>query len=65
MAAPRLHRRVLDNALYGGSGVLYEGEAELAALEGNEARAGLAGQIPPPRPTPPVPSIFEWQRENL
>lgn len=57
--------RVLDNALYGGSGVLYEGEAELGALEGNEARAGLAGQMPPPRPTPPVPSIFEWQRENL
>ncbi len=57
--------RVLDNALYGGNGAFYEGEAELAAMAGNEAHALPEGDTLPARPTPPVPSIFGWQRENL
>ncbi|MGD9497061.1 MAG: endopolygalacturonase, partial [Armatimonadota bacterium] len=57
--------RVLDNALYGGNGEFVAGLGEPALVEGNTAYPLLEGDALPPRPTPPVPSIFEWQRENL
>ncbi|MEW6359261.1 MAG: right-handed parallel beta-helix repeat-containing protein [Planctomycetota bacterium] len=51
---------IIDNLVLGGSGVLVAGKAEPAAAKGNTFRPfGDA-----PRPTPAVPSIFEWQRRN-
>ncbi|MGC9316808.1 MAG: right-handed parallel beta-helix repeat-containing protein [Armatimonadota bacterium] len=54
---------LIDNALYGGNGRLVEGMGEPAVMEGNEVHPLPEGDLPP-RPTPPVPSIYEWQLGN-
>ena len=51
---------ILDNLLYGGSGQIASGAARPAVLERNQAKP----PDEPPRPTPSVPSIFEWQRQR-
>jgi len=56
--------RLIDNALYGGNGEFVAGLGEPAVIEGNVAHPLLAGDALPPRPTPPVPSIYQWQVEN-
>ncbi len=55
---------VIGNALYGGNGELSAGMIEPAVLEENEVHPLPEGDLPP-RPTPPVPSIYEWQLENV
>lgn len=49
---------ILTNALYGGNAKVASGESAPLRAEGNQVRP-LAEA---PCPTPPVPSIFEWQR---
>ncbi len=50
-----------DNTVYGGHGTLIAGgEAALARNQNNKVRA-LTDTVPP-RPQPPVPSIYEWQQ---
>ncbi|NOZ24263.1 MAG: hypothetical protein GXP25_24570 [Planctomycetes bacterium] len=51
---------IYDNVILGGNGKLLEGRAKPAVNRTNTIRPfGDA-----PRPKPPVPSIFEWQRKN-
>lgn len=49
---------ILDNRLYGGNGTICAGLGVPAVEEGNQA---LTYEDSPPRPEPPVPSIYEWQ----
>jgi len=49
---------VLDNTLFGGNGQTVTGKAKPAVLEGNRTLPLTDA----PRPKPPVPSIYEWQR---
>ena len=51
---------ILDNKLYGGNGQIATGKAQPAVLERNQVLP-LADA---PRPKPPVPSIYEWQRSR-
>jgi hypothetical protein len=46
-----------DNRLYGGNGRIAAGSARPLVMEGNQAFPLGEG----PRPTPSVPSIYEWQ----
>jgi len=49
-----------DNRFYGGNGKLTSGKANAAIEESNEILPLSAA----PRPTPAVPSIYQWQRQN-
>jgi hypothetical protein len=51
---------ILDNTLYGGSGQIATGKASPAVLKGNRALPSADA----PRPMPPVPSIYEWQKNR-
>ena len=51
---------VVGNLVYGGNGKLYDGLADLELDEGNDLQALSDGA----RPSPTVPSIFEWQRRQ-
>ena len=51
---------LLDNLLYGGSGQLVSGKAPAATVQRNKTFP--LGN--PPRPTPAVPSIYEWQQRR-
>lgn len=51
---------MIDNTTTGGSGKTVEGTATLAVNRQNTQKP--AGSLE--RPTPPVPSIFAWQRQN-
>jgi len=53
---------IVNNRLHGGSGKPLTGPAKPAKLSANTA-APLAAD-PPPRPTPSVPSIYEWQKTH-
>jgi len=53
----------VDNAVYGGRPQLSTGLGRLARNAGNVSRP-MQTELPP-RPTPAVPSIFEWQREHV
>lgn len=53
---------LIDNDFVGGAGI-YAGAAELAVDRDN--RFAPPGEEPPPRPVPPVPSIYEWQKANV
>ena len=51
---------VTENTLYGGNGKIVSGKTEPTLVEDNKA-------LPPgsaPRPTPKVPSIYEWQLQQ-
>ena len=52
---------IVGNKLYGGNGRFASGLGKPAELEGNEAFPLEDA----PRPTPTVPSIYEWQQENV
>ncbi len=52
---------VIQNKLYGGNGEFLAGFGKEATELGNEA---LPLSAEAPRPQPPVPSIFQWQRDN-
>jgi hypothetical protein len=49
-----------DNRLYGGNGKMASGQAQPLVIEGNQAFP--LGEAP--RPSPVVPSIYEWQRNR-
>jgi hypothetical protein len=51
---------IIDNRLYGGSGDVAAGKSEPEVLKGNKTLPLTDA----PRPTPGVPSIYEWQREH-
>lgn len=52
---------VIGNRVYGGNGKITSGLAEPLVFEGNEAlESGDA-----PRPSPDVPSIYEWQQQHV
>jgi hypothetical protein len=53
---------LIDNRVYGGSGKLASGQGEPEVQRNNVL---LPATESPPRPQPPVPSIFAWQRRNL
>jgi hypothetical protein len=53
---------LIDNTFYGAAGV-YAGTAELAVERGN--RLLRLEETTPPRPVPDVPSICEWQKDNI
>ena len=53
----------LGNIVYGGSGRLCAGLGRLARDEGNVLKP--AQPELPARPTPAVPSIFQWQRDQV
>jgi len=53
---------LIDNRIYGGSGQLVSGSGEPALERDNRL---LPATEDPPFPEAPVPSIFEWQRQNL
>jgi len=55
--------RATNNRIYGGNGALLGGKGGLTEDTGNELRP-LPAEGAPARPTPAVPSIFEWQRAN-
>jgi hypothetical protein len=48
---------LLDNQLYGGSG-FYSG------LPPIDESGNRVVTVPPPRPTPPVPSIYQWELDH-
>jgi hypothetical protein len=51
---------IIGNKLYGGNGRLTVGKAKPTVFEDNKAfPLGDA-----PRPTPKVPSIYEWQQKQ-
>jgi hypothetical protein len=52
---------ILDNQFYGGNGKILTGPAQAAVVKGNRTLP-LSN---PPRPTPAVPSIYDWQRAQL
>lgn len=52
---------ILDNRILGGSGQLVAGPGKPAVDTGNRF---LRLTAKPPAATPPVPSIFQWQRER-
>ncbi len=51
---------IVGNRLYGGNGQFVAGKAKAAVMEGNQAFP--LGEAP--RPQPPVPSIYAWQKER-
>ena len=52
---------IIGNKLYGGSGKTVSGKTKPALVKNNETfQPGSA-----PRPTPKVPSIYEWQLRNV
>jgi len=51
---------VRDNRLYGGNGQIAAGQARPLVMDGNQVLPLGDG----PRPTPPVPSIYEWQQNH-
>lgn len=51
---------VRNNRLYGGNGRIAAGPVQPLVMEGNQAFP----QGDAPRPTPPVPSIYEWQQNQ-
>ena len=51
---------IIGNRLYGGSGRFLAGKANPAVIKNNKALA-LSDA---PRPTPKVPSIYEWQNKR-
>ncbi len=53
---------LIDNAAYGAKS-LYAGSADLAVDRGN--RLLPLPSTEPARPTPPVPSIYEWEKANI
>ncbi len=53
---------LIDNRVYGGSGRLVAGSGRPMREKNNRL---LPATDDPPRPEPPVPSIFEWQRQHL
>ena len=53
---------LIQNRVYGGSGTLVSGSGKPAVEEDNHL---LPATENPPAPEPPVPSIFEWQRQHL
>jgi hypothetical protein len=52
---------VVDNGLYGGNGQFVSGNAKPSVLKGNEAHRRHDAS----RPTPDVPSIYEWQKKHV
>lgn len=50
---------LIGNTLHGGSGQIADGAAKPEVMKDNNARP--LGKGVPPRPTPAVPSIYEWQ----
>ncbi len=52
---------LIDNRIYGGNGQLVSGPGKPAVIRNNRLLPAADG---PPRPQPPVPSIFEWQRKQ-
>jgi hypothetical protein len=52
---------ILDNLIYGGNGKLADGPGKPLVAENNQL---LPPADKPPRGEPPVPSIFEWQRQG-
>ena len=52
---------LIDNRIYGGSGKLVSGSGEPELERDNRL---LPASEDPPLPEAPVPSIFEWQRQN-
>jgi hypothetical protein len=57
--APGIELR--GNVIVSRSGILFDGPHAPALWEGNEIRTDTGTPLEPP--TPPVPSIFEWQRQ--
>jgi hypothetical protein len=53
---------LIDNTFCGAAGV-YAGAAELAVEGGN--RLLPLEETAPPRPVPDVPSIYDWQKDNI
>jgi hypothetical protein len=53
---------VVDNRVYGGGGRLLAGSGVCEVEKGNVILP--LGDDLPPRPSPAVPSIYEWQRQN-
>lgn len=53
---------LVDNKLYGGNGQFSSGALEPAVSVGNQAFP--LGDVIPARPTPPVPSIYEWEKAH-
>ena len=51
---------VIENRLFGGNGRFVAGAGKPAVMKGNEAQP--LGEAP--RPSPAVPSIYEWQQRN-
>ena len=51
---------IISNKLYGGNGKFISGTGKSAIIEGNEALP--LGDAP--RPSPEVPSIYEWQNKD-
>ena len=51
---------VVQNLVYGGNGEVAGGAAELEVERGNRLEPLAHGR----RPSPTVPSIFEWQRRQ-
>ena len=52
---------LIDNRVYGGSGKLCAGTSTPAVDRGNQ----FAPLTDAPRPTPPVPSIYEWEKAHV
>ncbi|TWT83508.1 hypothetical protein CA13_49730 [Planctomycetes bacterium CA13] len=52
---------LIDNQIFGGNGTIASGDGTPAANQGNRSFPLREAA----RPTPDVPSIFKWQRENL
>jgi len=54
---------LVDNSVYGGSGVIADGVVELAVNEGNQAFPAITpGAVIPTRPLPNPSSIYTWQK---
>lgn len=52
---------LIDNVVHGGNGTLFSGSGKPSVDRNNRL---FPASEDPPRPKPPVPSIFEWQRQN-
>ena len=52
---------IIDNKLHGGNGKITSGQTK-PSLDQNNKTADLTNA---PRPTPKVPSIYQWQQTNI